>query len=181
MFGRMQQSRALRLKLGACRHRLFRVAYAWCHDRHLADDLAQQSLHKGLRNLSQLRDDEQLEPWLFRILHNCWRDHLRSRKEHAPWEDEQHWHENSPEAALRCDELAERVRLEIARLPQSQREVVTLVDLTELSYAQVADVLDIPIGTVMSRLCRGRRALRDQLFDLRPHAEPSAPRLRRVK
>lgn len=181
MFKRLQQSRGLRHRLGASRGRLFRVAYAWCHDRHLADDLAQQTLDRGLRKLSQLREPEQLEAWLFRILHNCWKDHLRSRREHMPWEDEHHWHEHSPEAQLRSDELTERVRLEIRRLPDAQREVVTLVDLTELSYAQVAEVLEIPIGTVMSRLCRGRRTLRDQLFDLRPQAETAMPQLRRVK
>lgn len=181
MFKRLQQTRALRQRLGVSRNRLFRVAYAWCHDRHLADDLTQQSLDRGLRKLSQLRDPDQLEPWLFRILHNCWKDHLRNRREHMPWDDELHWHERSPEAVVRSDELTERVRLEIRRLPDAQREVVTLVDLTELSYAQVADVLEIPIGTVMSRLCRGRRALRDRLFDLRPQVDQSAPRLRRVK
>ena len=64
----------------------------------------------------------------------------------------------------------------VARLPVGQRQALTLVDLEEFSYAEVGEILGIPIGTVMSRLCRGRRALRDEL--LRVEANPA---LRRVK
>jgi RNA polymerase sigma-70 factor (ECF subfamily) len=69
-----------------------------------------------------------------------------------------------------------RVRAAVARLPVGQRQVLTLVDLEEFSYAEVGEILGIPIGTVMSRLCRGRRALRDDLLRVE-----SASALRRVK
>lgn len=181
LFKKLQQSRALRQRLAASRDRLYRVAYAWCHDRHLADDLTQQALVQGLRKLHQLRDPELLETWLFRILNNCWKDHFRRQRDQEPLVEERHFHHQSPERLHDGAQLVVRVRNAIETLPAAQREVVTLVDLTELSYAQVADVLDIPIGTVMSRLCRGRRALRDQLMDLAPACETSAPRLRSVR
>ena len=65
----------------------------------------------------------------------------------------------------------ETVRQAVQDLPVPQRQVVTLVDLEGFTYASVADILEIPVGTVMSRLCRGRRALRELLTEVRPQAE----------
>ena len=59
------------------RDRLYRLAFSWCHNAALADDLTQEALTKALRNSTQLRDDQRLDSWLFRILANCWQDHLR--------------------------------------------------------------------------------------------------------
>jgi len=67
-------------------------------------------------------------------------------------------------------------------LPVSHRQVVTLVDLEEFSYASVAEILDIPVGTVMSRLCRGRRALREELLKAKLHeAATPAVNIKRIK
>ncbi|MGA8049993.1 MAG: sigma factor-like helix-turn-helix DNA-binding protein, partial [Burkholderiales bacterium] len=63
-------------------------------------------------------------------------------------------------------QLAQRVRAEIERLPLGQRQVVTLVDLEGFSYAEVGQILEVPVGTVMSRLCRAREALRGRLIDI---------------
>ena len=88
----------------------------------------------------------------------------------------------TPETEAEEDQLALRVRLAVQRLPLPQRQVVTLVDLEGFAYATVAQILDIPVGTVMSRLCRGRRALREGLLDVNSKAEvTSPPRMRRVK
>jgi len=81
-----------------------------------------------------------------------------------------------PEGYAERQEAVIRVRTAIAALPLGQRQVVTLVDLEEFSYAEVADIMAIPIGTVMSRLCRAREALRGLL---KPAA--AEPRLRSVK
>ena len=59
------------------RSKLVRVAYSWCHQRALADDLVQETLARAMEKCGQLRDPAQLEPWLFAILTNCWRDYLR--------------------------------------------------------------------------------------------------------
>jgi len=71
----------------------------------------------------------------------------------------------SPEGASASGQLAARVRAEVGRLPLGQRQVVTLVDLEGFSYAEVGEILEVPIGTVMSRLCRAREALRARLIE----------------
>jgi RNA polymerase sigma-70 factor (ECF subfamily) len=85
----------------------------------------------------------------------------------------------TPEDERATAEIVARVRAAIARLPLGQRQVVTLVDLEELSYAEVALALGIPIGTVMSRLCRARATLRDTLTDERASAQVIALESRR--
>lgn len=178
MFSLFERPDPLGARLAECRASLFRLAMMWCHDRSLADDLTQEALTKALGAARQLRDPEKLRPWLYGILANCWRDHLRARRPTEDIEDiEEHWlaTEHTPELALSQAQLGLRVRGAIARLPLGQREVLALVDLEACSYAQVADILALPIGTVMSRLCRARAGLRDML------ADSDRPALRRVK
>jgi RNA polymerase sigma-70 factor (ECF subfamily) len=86
--------------------------------------------------------------------------------------------DETPDAAYDRSEIVNRVRAAVALLPVGQRQVVSLVDLEEFSYADVAAILGIPIGTVMSRLCRARLALREQL---RPPDSERFPRLRSAK
>lgn len=172
----------IRTQLKERRARLYRVAYAWCHDRTVADDLAQEALARGLANLHQLRDPAQLDSWLFKILHNCWRDCYRCQKgfqDMDELEDYHYAHDDTPEHIHSRSQVVDRVRAAVALLPIGQRQVLTLVDLEEFSYNQVAAILDIPVGTVMSRLCRGRQALKAKLIELAP--ETKQPWLRSVK
>jgi RNA polymerase sigma-70 factor (ECF subfamily) len=170
--------RELAEKIEASRERIYRLAFSWCHDAVLADDLTQEALTRALAKVTHLRDAERLSSWLFSILHRCWVDHLRSRRADVDEEAlaEMPTELPGPESYAEQQETVGRVRFAIAALPLGQRQVVTLVDLEGLSYAEVAAVLSIPIGTVMSRLCRARAALRGLL-------EPAAaqPRLRSVK
>jgi RNA polymerase sigma-70 factor (ECF subfamily) len=131
----------------------------------LADDLAQEALARGLARIDQLREAERLSSWLFSILHRCWIDHLRGRRDDL---DE----EALAELPASCRDRrpggsagngAAGAQPPSQALPLGQRQVVTLVDLEEFTYAEVAEVLAIPIGTVMSRLCRAREALRGLL------------------
>lgn len=170
--------RELSEKIEASRERLYRMAFAWSHDPVLSDDLAQEALSRGLAKIEQLREAERLTSWLFSILHRCWIDHLRGLR---LTEDEEALaelpsHTPGPDKHAEVQETVSRVRSAIAALPLGQRQVITLVDLEEFTYAEVSQVLAIPIGTVMSRLCRARSALRGLL-------EPAAaqPRLRSVK
>jgi RNA polymerase sigma-70 factor, ECF subfamily len=161
---------------------LYRLAYAWCHDAPLADDLAQEALLRALAREAQLRERERLKSWLCAILANCFRDHHRRRREHQDLdalEDAAANANDSPEELAATAQLARRVRAEIARLPLGQRQVLTLVDLEGFSYAEVGEILEVPIGTVMSRLCRARQALRQPLIGFAPKAE--AVRIRSVK
>lgn len=174
--------KSIRAQLKERRMRLYRVAYSWCHDRALADDLAQEALTRGLARLHQLRDVAQLDGWLFKILHNCWRDCHRCQKGFQnvdELEDYQYAHTDTPEYIHSRSQVVDRVRTAVSLLPIGQCQVLTLVDLEGFSYNQVADILEIPIGTVMSRLCRARQALKVSLIELAPATKTAL--LRSVK
>lgn len=166
LLGFISRTRQFENKLEESRPRLWRLAYSWSHNRAITDDLVQDVFAKALGQHNQLRDMAALHGWLCSILANCWHDHLRNRKETADIDtiDEcEHPAAAAPDEDYLQNEIVGRVRQAVARLPAGQREVVTLVDLEEFSYAEVATILDIPIGTVMSRLSRARIALRDKL------------------
>jgi RNA polymerase sigma-70 factor (ECF subfamily) len=176
--------RALRAKAETFRPKMYRVAFAWTHDAALADDLAQEALARGLERLGQLRDPERLEPWLFRILANCWRDVLRARMETDDIDELAGVLESAepgPEQRHASSQLAGRVRAAVARLPLGQRQVVTLVDLGEFSYGDAAAILEIPVGTVMSRLCRARTALREWLVADAAEVAPLRGKVRSIR
>lgn len=179
------RSNDFRKQLEQSRSKLYRVAYSWCHNPALADDLVQDTLSKALKNSGQLRDPELLNSWLFRILHNCWHDHFRKDRDMVDIDEVEDYHcvaAGTPEDAHARKQVVDRVRDAVARLPLGQREVLTLVDLEEFSYAEVAGILDLPAGTVMSRLCRARRALKEMLQELAPAAQVAQiTPLRRVK
>jgi len=162
-----------RRRLEALRPRLHRLAYAWCHDTVLADDLVQDTLAKALTRSDQLRDEQALESWLFSILNNCWRDHLRARRDFldvSELDEVIYSEEPGPEQHYASRQTVQRVRRAIACLPIGQRQVITLVDIEECGYADVARILDVPVGTIMSRLSRARQALKQHLS-----TERSAP------
>jgi len=172
LFSRLDFS--LRRRLDELRPRLYRLAYAWCHDAALADDLAQDALIKALARSDQLRDAQALESWLFSILNNCWRDHLRARREFTDVDDLDDAivdESPSPEQRYASRQTIQRVRLAIAGLPLGQRQVVTLVDIEEFGYAEVAAILGVPVGTVMSRLARARQALKQHFMEQQKPAE----------
>lgn len=179
-----------RRRLEALRPRLHRLAYAWCHDAALADDLVQDTLAKALIRGEQLRDEQALESWLFSILNNCWRDHLRARREFldvAELDEAILSDEPGPEQNYASRQTIQRVRHAIARLPLGQRQVITLVDIEECSYADVARILEVPVGTVMSRLSRARQALKQHLMTEQAANKPAnqatndRPTIRRIK
>jgi RNA polymerase sigma-70 factor (ECF subfamily) len=129
-----------------------------------------------------LRDPERLEPWLFRILANCWRDAMRARLDTDDIDEvagQLESTEPGPEQRHAASQLASRVRAAVARLPLGQRQVVSLVDLGEFSYTDAASILEIPVGTIMSRLCRARAALRQMLIADAPAAVVSLEGKRR--
>ena len=167
----------------ALRPVLYRIAFAWCHDAALADDLVQEALSKGWTRRAQLRDEAALKAWLVSIMNHCWLDHLRSRRDFddvEDWQDELESAADTPEVCCDRERVIACVREAVARLPLGQRQVLTLVDLEEFSYAEVAGILNIPVGTVMSRLSRARASLKSLLGTAMQ--QPAArPLLRRVK
>ncbi len=178
LFGNRRERRdALR----QTRARLYRVAYSWSHNAALAEDLVQETLAKAVVKSGQLRDPAARDAWLFSILANCFRDHFRRHREMDNVDDLELPHEHTPESESGRMEVAARVRAAIGQLPEGQRQVVTLVDLEGFSYVEVAGILGVPIGTVMSRLCRARGALRERLQEMVQPQTPAAGHLRRVK
>jgi RNA polymerase sigma-70 factor (ECF subfamily) len=166
VFSFFSGTRQARKNLEAHRTRLYRIAYAWTHNASLADDLVQETLAKALTKSTQLRDPNASSAWLYSILANCYADHFRRLKTTEEIDEETLIHEATPETESGRQQVVGRVRAAIAKLSEGQRQVITLVDLEGLSYVEVAQALDIPIGTVMSRLCRARIALRDYLQEL---------------
>ena len=161
------------------RERLYRLAYSWCHDAMLADDLAQETLTKAMLKIDQLKDKSLFDSWLFAILNNQWREYLRRTR---PCEDIDNLvfeHNQTPEYWHARQQKVDLVQLAIAEIPLSQRQVITLVDIEGLAYAQVAEALDIPIGTVMSRLNRARSSLHEKL--VKQQKQASITLLRSIK
>lgn len=162
------RGRHFRSELKERRRRLYRIAYSWCFDPQLADDLAQEALTKAYKNLYQLRSVDAMDAWLFDILGNCWRDHLRRRRVTEDIDDFAESAELAFEGEEEQAETIARVRAAIAHLPLGQRQVLSLLDLEGFSYDEVARMLQIPAGTVTSRIVRAREALRRLLVEYEP-------------
>lgn len=149
----------LKNKIALSRDRLYRVALAWCSDAMLAEDLVHETITTGIDKCQQLRDEDQLFSWLYSILNNKWYRHLQKRKNHDDLNEQIPSEESGPYTSCQVSQLIYQVRHAISRLPVVERQVISLVDLEEFSYSDVASALDIPVGTVMSRLHRARKNL----------------------
>lgn len=142
-----------------------------------ADDLVQQTCEKALRNLDGFTPGTRLDSWMFRIMRNAWIDTQRARRDTVPLTDAAGDDgpgvilpgEDGRRTVLARLQLSE-VRGAIARLPEDQRSVLLLVCVEGIRYREVAEALEIPMGTVMSRLGRARAALLRAVED-----EPQQP------
>ena len=140
--------------------RLRRYARALTAERSAADDLVQDTLERAWNKLHLWREGSDLRAWLFTIMHNVHVNQVRSRAGSASvyLDDEA---ADAPVRATQADLLEVRdIDTALQRLPAEQREVLLLVALERMSYGEAARTLDIPIGTVMSRLARARERLR---------------------
>lgn len=139
--------------------RLRRFARTLARNIHDADDLVQLAVERALTRLDQWQPGTRLDSWMFGILKNAWIDEMRSRQRRnrvlAPEELGEHVADSASEAHI------ERLSLEsaLAQLPEEQRLAVALVLVEGLAYKEAAAVLEVPIGTVTSRLARGRETL----------------------
>ena len=182
IFDLFRRNRESRRQLEEARARLYRVAYSWCHSAALADDLVQETMIKAYRKSDQLRDPKAGQAWLFSILSNCYNDHFRRNRETEDIDNVTLVDDTTPETETDQLQVVDNVRKAVAMLSEGQRQVMTLVDLEGFSYNEVSEILSIPIGTVMSRLCRARNALKERLlaeFEKQPGLQEAI--LRRVK
>lgn len=161
--------------------KLYRLAFAWTHQQHLSEDLVQEMMVKALENIEKLDDLSNLEPWLCKILHNLYIDRLRDNNK---WQwsdssllDEQESGSISIEQQAIKEQSLSNMQLAMSQLTVEHRTVISLVDLQGLSYQQTASILDIPQGTVMSRLARARQALKSFMF----RNEKSITAIRKIK
>jgi len=150
---------------------LYGAALRLTRNADKAQDLVQDTYLKAIRARQQFAAGTNLKAWLYTILHNTWRnrrrDGARSRVEfdsEVVERSAESWRLESgqletPESLLMRDTLSADLQAALDGLGEMFREVVWLRDVDELSYQEIADVLDIPIGTVMSRLSRGRKQL----------------------
>lgn len=142
--------------------RLRRFAHGLTANRSDADDLTQTAIERALRARTQWQDGTRLDAWLYRIMRNCWIDTVRSRarsgKIMAPAAEGEHVGYD-PTAQMEASLDLARLMRAMERLPPEQREIVALVLIEGLGYREAAELLDLPIGTVSSRLVRGRTAL----------------------
>jgi RNA polymerase sigma-70 factor (ECF subfamily) len=173
-------ARGIKQELASRRNRLYQTAYSWCHDSALADDLVQETMYKAIKNAASLRDIATLNTWLYRILINCWHDYLRVSGRHVELFDISDDRIGDHSDMYQKGQIVDRVRSSVASLPMNLREVVTLADFAGFSYADIAGIVDIPVGTVMSRLHRARQTLKEQLLDI-TNDEGIQVKLRRVK
>ncbi|HEX7908728.1 MAG TPA: sigma-70 family RNA polymerase sigma factor [Paraburkholderia sp.] len=155
--------------------RLRRYARALIHNNDLADDLVQDTLERALSRTEMFKAGTDLRAWLFTIMHNVFANQARkssARAVHVSVDDENFVETEFAVTAdqTRCLEIRD-LDYALQRLPAEQREVVLLVGLEEMSYADVALALDVPIGTVMSRLARGRERLRSLMAGTQPGAK----------
>ena len=146
--------------------RLRRYARALVGNRDDADDLVQDTLERALAKSALWRGVSDMRAWLFSMMHNLHVDGIRRPRLHTVVLDD-----DSPEVPV-APTQAERLEVldlqaALERLPVEQREIILLVALEDMSYADIAATLGIPIGSVMSRLSRGRERLRS-LMDGRP-------------
>ena len=149
--------------------RLRRYARALVGDRARADDLVQDTLERALVKFHLWRPGSDLRAWLFTVMHNVQVNQVRASRDHAMLDDDGDEMAVAPTqgAALEIRDL-ERA---LALIPSEQREVLLLIALEDMSYAEVANALGIPIGTVMSRLSRVREKLRGMMYGVAVNAK----------
>lgn len=131
-----------------------------------AEDLVQQTVERALSRADSFDPSQRLEPWLFRILRNAFIDQYRRQRSAGPQidiHDAPDVLSTDPAAQIEARLMLRDVQAAMGELPPEQREVLHLTCIEELTYAETARVLDIPQGTVMSRLSRARIALAEKL------------------
>jgi RNA polymerase sigma-70 factor (ECF subfamily) len=144
------------------RHSVFMLCLGFARDQAEAQDLTQETFIKALRHLEQHDEPGHIRPWLLRIARNLCIDQIRKDRLHRffqPWLAPDETDEASPDHLHGAGEEIALVRSLIRTLPTRQREVLVLREYGELSYAEIAGMLKLSEGTVMSRLNRARSAL----------------------
>jgi RNA polymerase sigma-70 factor (ECF subfamily) len=150
--------------------RLYNFACWLTQDREEAEDLVQETYAKALKAFSSYQPGTNFRAWMYRILRNTFLSSRTGMKQSVPLEDEDADEvavvEQTPESDLLRRADADLIHRALDMLPINYREPLLLCEVEEMSYRDIAATLGIPIGTVMSRLSRARRALREAVIKL---------------
>ncbi len=146
---------------------LYRVAYIWTHDSDLASDLVQETIARCLKSRKKFEDKKLLRAWLFRVMSNYWHDHFRRKKDTVDVDTTMLYATTNIENEHYQLQLMNQVSQSFEKLKIEFREVLSLVVIEGMSYEDVSNILNIPIGTVMSRVSRARAQLKDLLKDIK--------------
>ena len=173
--------------------KLYRFAFARLSSREDAEDVLQETYFKALSRMSKFRKGTNMESWLIAILINTIRDHIRkvsqrgtvvsldnleTESESMPIELIE---KENPESVLEAKEISQELTKALKELPEFFLTPLLLRDVQDLSYKEIASCLDIPIGTVMSRLARARDFLRQQLSEPKEHEHAGSDQRRTGK
>jgi RNA polymerase sigma-70 factor (ECF subfamily) len=139
--------------------RLRRFARSLSRNQHDADDLTQSVVERAWRNIGQLKPGASLGAWMFGIMKNAWLDNLRTRRRRAEVALPEDSGEHPAVSPVDTDATLWSISEAMSKLPEDQRLAIALVLVEGMSYKEAAEVLEIPIGTLTSRLARGRAAL----------------------
>ncbi|MBN1318390.1 MAG: sigma-70 family RNA polymerase sigma factor [Anaerolineales bacterium] len=146
------------------RERVINVVYRMCGDVNLAEDAAQEAFIRAWKHLPQYRPQAPFRSWLYRIASNAAVDMIRKEKETVDLDGQRLISPvKGPEATLEKTELSQRVQQAVLALPPASRLVLVLREYEGMSYQEIADTANIPLGTVMSRLNYARKVLRQSL------------------
>lgn len=160
---------------------LFGTAMRLTRNRADAEDLVQDTLVRAFRSADRFAPGTNLKAWLYTILHNAWRNRRRDAARDPVEADSERVDEaaslpggpaelETPERLLLRETLDADLQAALGELPEAFRQAVWLRDVEEFSYAEIAAMLGVPIGTVMSRISRGRRQLFERLARIRGDA-----------
>jgi RNA polymerase sigma-70 factor, ECF subfamily len=155
--------------------KVYQISYRMLGNRHEAEDIAQEAFIRAFVNIHSFNINLKFSTWLFRIATNLCIDRIRKKKPDYYLDAEVAGtdgltmysqiasNENMPEKEVESLELEETIQKEIMKLPEKYRSVIVLKYIEELSLIEISEILNLPIGTVKTRIHRGREALRKQL------------------
>lgn len=161
----MERLARIREELGDLLPRLRRFGRTLTRNPHDADDLVQVAVLRALSRAEQWREGSGLAGWMFGIMRNAWIDELRSRQRRGRTFVAEEEGEHVGETPHAGQQITMSVQQAMVQLPEEQRLAVMLVLVEGLSYKEAAEALDVPVGTLTSRLARGRTALQALLAD----------------
>jgi RNA polymerase sigma-70 factor, ECF subfamily len=156
--------------------RLRKFAFSLCRDHDKCNDLVQEACTRALARLDQWQPGTRFDSWMFRIAQNIWFDRMRSEKSRGQVVDIDAAYDvvdTDGRVVTESSLTLQEVMKGISRLPADQQVLIALVCVDGMSYKEAAEVLELPIGTVMSRLSRARLALHEDVFGAETGDKPT--------